>query len=240
MKYFILFVAFSTAALARPRAYTELVSHVITAPDQAESGTCLFVASTGALEILLNQRDGLVDQEQESEHDLSETFLIHQKAWNRNLPTIESAVMKFNHGTTMHATTLPFDPARAWQKPPGFSLLERRPAPSVKVVRLFNSGGLWDTNVLTPADVEKVKQALWKHKSPVLLNYNENRYWHVVNIVGYDDDIEENCHGATKEQCEESRGVFYVRDHWGDGVETRDTDWLRVMGNAAVVVKLAD
>jgi hypothetical protein len=241
MKYLICFVLFTSAAWAnRPAAYTELTDYVIQAPDQAETGTCLFMGSTGSLEILLNQRDGLTDQRPGDINDLSETFLIHQKAWNSRLPTIESAFMKFNWGETMHASVLPFDAETVWTKPPGFGVLERIEVPKVKTIRLFNSGGQWDTNVLKISDLEKVKQAMWKHRSPILINYNENRFWHVINIVGYDDELEGPCHEITEAECAVTKGSFYVRDHFGEGVEVRDADWFRVKGNAAIVVMLAE
>ena len=85
-----------------------------------------------------------------------------------------------------------------------------------------------------------IKDALWKYKSPVLINYNDEDYWHVILIVGYDDRIPGACYDTDPKECEGDIGSFYVRDSFGVRVELRDYDWFRVKGNAAFVVKLKE
>lgn len=50
----------------------------------------------------------------------------------------------------------------------------------------------WNIGV-APADiVTQVKQLLTTRKSPVLVVYNHNGYWHAVFLVGYNDDMDNN------------------------------------------------
>jgi hypothetical protein len=43
-------------------------------------------------------------------------------------------------------------------------------------------------------DIQKVKEALVKYQSPVIVNYNDDYYWHVILIVGYDDKLKGDCY----------------------------------------------
>jgi C1A family cysteine protease len=70
------------AAWALPESYTALLPFVRPAPDQGDTNTCWFVASTGAMELLLNKKDGLINQKAGSVNDLAESFLIYQKNYH--------------------------------------------------------------------------------------------------------------------------------------------------------------
>lgn len=237
-----------TAVFARPAAYTELLDYVIQAPDQAETGACLFVGSTGAMEILANKKNGLKFQRPGDRFDLSERFLIH--APKRDVGHyIPAALSKFN-GRAIHFNDLPFvasydDPSigrEMWVYPDHFNDLPRMEVPRIKTQQLFVRGdSRWSTNVLTAADVEAVKQALWVNKSPVVINYNDTNFWHVIVVVGYDDNLNDAaCYQITPEECAANQsGAFYVRDSFGVATESRDADWFRVKVNTAFVVKLA-
>ena len=51
-------------------------------------------------------------------------------------------------------------------------------------------GSQWNVGV-APADiVERVRKALRTRKAPVLVIYNQNRYWHAVYVIGYDDAMD--------------------------------------------------
>ena len=95
---------------------------------------------------------------------------------------------------------------------------------------------------LQPGDVELIKQTLWNTKSPVLINYNDTNYWHVITIIGYDDSIQDaSCYETLPEDgAKNQEGAFYIRDSFGVPTELRDTDWFRVKGNAAFSVMLAE
>ncbi len=91
--------------------------------------------------------------------------------------------------------------------------------------------------MLKPQDIEAVKAALVTYKSPVIVNYNDDGYWHVVLIVGYDNKVKGQCYEISPEECNK-RGSFYVRDSNGKRFEARAYNWFLYNGNAAAVVKL--
>jgi len=51
--------------------------YVLASPNQYDAGSCLFMATTGAMEILLNQHTPLEEIEYEGDTDLSERFLMN-------------------------------------------------------------------------------------------------------------------------------------------------------------------
>src|SRR5688572_25636062 len=55
-----------------PSSYTELIQYTIPSPDQGKSGSCLYMASTGAMEILLNKSLGLQSPPINGNTDLAE------------------------------------------------------------------------------------------------------------------------------------------------------------------------
>lgn len=245
--YLALFLIPFVSEAKRPTRYTELLDYVIEAPDQGDTATCLFVGSTGAMEILLNKKYGLKDQRPGDQFDLSEQFLIFQKAWSYQKSFYESAFLKFNWGEAVHASDLPFSAytqdglpsQQVWQYPPGFNKLPKIPVFKVETETLFIKGGKWATNVLTNNDIEKIKNALWESKNPILVNYVDEWYWHVVTIVGYDDEMRGDCYDTDISECRKDLGSFYVRDSFGVKIEVRDYDWFRVKGNAAFIVREA-
>jgi hypothetical protein len=251
MKTFLLTMMVSFSAFAaRPAVYTDLLDYVIAAPDQGESATCIYVGSTGAKEILANKKHDLKHQMPGDRFDISERFLIWQKSWDSPGDRVEAQVRKFNWGEAVHISDLPFNAynpdgtydSRVWNRPPGFSQLPRITVPKIETKKLFVRGGKWDTFVLKPGDVELIKKTLWETKSPVLVNYNDTNYWHVITIIGYDDSIQDaSCYETLPEDCAKNQeGAFYIRDSFGVPTELRDTDWFRVKGNAAFSVMLAN
>lgn len=56
----------------------------------------------------------------------------------------------------------------------------------------------WNTGVMPPDIVERVKSALLENRAPVHLIYNHYGYWHATMIVGFDEEIDNN-------QCEFTR-----------------------------------
>ncbi|MBY0517874.1 MAG: hypothetical protein K2P81_13270 [Bacteriovoracaceae bacterium] len=250
MKTLLFALLISTSVFARPQVYTELLDYVIQAPDQGETATCLFVGSTGAMEILANKKHHLKHQRPGDRFDLAEQFLIWQKDWNEPGHRVETPIRKFNYGEAIHASDLPFvawNPDgsvnnRVWKYPPGFQTLPRIEVPKIKTEQLFVRGGKWDTYVLKKGDIELIKEALWKYKSPILVNYNDEGFWHVITIIGYDDTLQDAaCYDTPQEECEQTQdGALYIRDSFGVPTEARDADWFRVKGNAAFVVRLVE
>lgn len=241
--FLVTLILTSAAAIARPASYTELLDYVTEAPDQGDTNTCLFVASTGAIELIANKAAGIKNPEPFGTYDLAESFTI-------NAPTtvsksfIETPVLKYNRGQAVHISHWPFEAwngtyvnQSVWSQHPNFSKLPRITVPKVETIKLFQFGDRWSTYVLNDTHVEMIKEALWKHKSPVIVNYNDEYYWHVILIVGYDDNLPGECYDTDPKECEGDIGSFYIRDSFGVKVEVRDYDWFRVKGNAAAVVK---
>jgi hypothetical protein len=239
----------SSAYADLPSSYKELLPYVQQAPDQGETNTCLFQASTGAMELLLNKRDGIRNPVVGGKNDLSESFLIWQKLWtDRSNPSyhfIEGAVKDFNYGEAVHNKFWPFkaynedgtDSMEAWNKHPDFENLPRMSVPQVKTELLFARGKKWATRVLLPEDITTIKETLATRKSPIIINYNDDSYWHVILIVGYDDSAKGECYQIEKDECNE-KGAFYVRDSNGNKYEARAYNWFLINGNAGAVVEL--
>jgi hypothetical protein len=129
------------------------------------------------------------------------------------------------------------DSQRAWWKHPDFLTLPRVITPKVKTELLFSYGKRWSTEVLKEKDLELMKETLSNRGAPLIVNYNDDGYWHVVLIVGYDDRKKGVCYELEKEECK-GRGAFYVRDSDGKKYEARDYSWFLQKGSAAAVVEL--
>jgi hypothetical protein len=228
-----------------PSRHTKLLPYIQEAPDQGESATCLYVSSTGAMELLANKKNGITNPVAYGPYDLAESYLIgarsHPSAQNKTF--MEKEVLKFNWGFGISALDWNFDawdgsnPDRTVWNRRDWSRLKKVPLPQVETKFLFQEGDRWSTNVLDDDHLLMIKEALHKYNSPVLVTYNDNRYWHAILIVGYDDDLPGNCYQIPKKDCEDDVGSFYVRDSFGIPVEIRDYDWFRIKGNAAIVVK---
>lgn len=243
-------LTFSVGSLAarRPSRYIELVKFVQPAPDQGESNTCWFMASTGAMELLLNRKYDVRFPKRGGRFDLSESFLIWQKDfYDQNNPAehfIEDVVKKFNHGEAIRDKDWHFsaynqdgtDSMEGWDLHEKFDQLPRIKVPPVKTELLFARGKRYATEVLEPEDIELMKTQMAKHRAPLIVNYNDDGYWHVVLIVGYDDNRWGDCYEIEKEDCK--KGTFYVRDSNGDRWNRRAYNWFLQKGNAAALVNL--
>jgi hypothetical protein len=243
---FITFITFSFSSFARPAAYTELLDYVSEAPDQGETNTCLYVASTGAIELLANKIHNIKNPQPFGRFDLAESFTINAPI-TVSKSFIETPVLKYNQGYGIHIRDWPFEAWRGtsinksvWYSHPQYYSLPRIEVPKVETIKLFLNRNRWATYVLDDEHIEMIKQALWKHKSPVIVNYNDENYWHVVLIVGYDDNLPGECYDTDPDECAGNSSSFYVRDSFGIKVELRNTNWFKVKGNAAAVVKLAN
>lgn len=244
--FLLLLIVPAFAATPLPKSYTELVKYVQPAPDQGETDTCLFMASTGAMELIANKKAGITDPKPLGTYDLSESWLI-------NAPYGETGgryfwevhVLKFNNGFGIHTNDWPYEAWNEyWENASVWNFREWRQMPKVSLPKvdtepLFVIGGKWSTNVLDQKHITQIKEALVKHRSPVMVNYVDDGYWHVILIVGYDDELPGRCYGTDEKECNNDIGSFYVRDSFGIPVEVRDYDWFRVNGNMAIVVKEA-
>ncbi len=248
-KITILFILgfLSTSQAYVPASYTALLDYVQPGPDQGKTGTCLYVASTGAMELLANKLHGIKNPSVFGPYDLSEPFLIHAPS-NRppDKSFFEAPVYKFNKGFAISAEEWLFVAwldgrvnMSAWENQ-DYSRMKQIEVPKIETIKLFDMESRWATEVLDEWNITQIKKALIKYESPVLINYKDNKYWHVILIVGYDDKIDGECYQTEVADCENTKGSFYIRDSFGKIIELRDYDWFIGKGNAAFVIKTAD
>lgn len=236
----------SKAMATLPEQFTELLPYVQEAPDQGDTATCLFQGSTGAVELLLNQKYHIRYPKRSDIFDLSERFAISY-SMRTSGHWLERVLPKFNQGWSIHISDLPFNAYNTdgsnnravWNRPSDFYKLPRVSFDiNVKTQKIFARGkNKYSKYVVQPGDIEAVKKALVENKAPVLINYNHNGWWHVVNIVGFDDQAQGECLHTPAHECS-GKGAFYVRDSLGRPTHLRDYDWFRVNVNTAFVVTL--
>jgi hypothetical protein len=245
MKFLWIFilVPFLSLAESRPDHYDELVDYVQESPDQGEAATCLFMGNTGAMELLANKKAGIKNPVPYGPYDLAESYSMWAPRPQVATSFFDSPVMRFQ-GKGIHISHWPFEAwtdgrrnHSVWDRHPQMNDLPRIELPLVETIKLFQFGNKWTTRVLNESHIEMIKEALWTHKGPVLINYNDEGFWHVILIVGYDDRLPGTCYDTDPRECS-GKGSFYVRDSFGIRTELRDYDWFRVKGNAAFVVKL--
>lgn len=247
MKRIILLLTFTLLPLAQaqtPSRYTDLLDYVQPAPDQGKTGTCLYVASTGAMELIANKLHDIRNPQVFGPYDLSEPFLINApKKTPPGKSFFEAPVYKFNQGRAVSAQEWLFLAwhdgeinRSAWDNQDS-SRMTNIELPKIETIKLFDMESRYATEVLTIKHVKQVKEALIKYNSPILINYKDNKYWHVILIVGYDDDLDGECYQTSANDCNDTDGAFYVRDSFGKVYETRDYDWFIGKANAAFVVK---
>jgi C1A family cysteine protease len=229
-----------------PKQHTELLPYVQEAPDQGDTATCLFMGTTGAVELLLNQKYNIQYPKAQDLFDLSERFAISHSV-KASGHWIEQVLPKFNQGWSIHHSDLPFEGYKpdgsanqaVWSRPSNFYQLPRLGVSAqFKTTKIFARGkNKYSKYVATPLDLVNVKKALVEYNAPVLINYNHNGWWHVVNIVGFDDEAQGDCLHTPAYECK-GQGAFYVRDSLGKATHLRDYDWFRVNVNTAFVVTL--
>lgn len=248
--FFITISILSTNSFSKqksiPSKYTDLIKYVQPAPQQGHTGTCLYVASTGAIELILNKRDNIRYPSPYGPNDLSESFLINAPFFYpmENKDLWEKIILKFNHGYGIHIDDWPFDAWRDFRvnrdvwRSRDTTNLKKIKIPKIETIKLFSIGNRWTTHVLNEEHIQSIKNALWEHKSPVMVNYNHDGFWHMVLIIGYNDNLPGKCLLTPSNECQDDFGSFYVRDSAeGMPVSVRDYDWFRILGNTAIVVK---
>ena len=76
-----------------PSHYTGLNDYVLVAPNQGQVNTCLFMASTGAMEILLNKKMGIHHPQVNGPTDISERYTISEAVSARSNSWFEDAFL---------------------------------------------------------------------------------------------------------------------------------------------------
>jgi len=243
------FSAFSFALEANPLPprYTGLADYVVIAPNQGQVNTCLFMASTGAMEILLNKILGIRNPEPNGPTDISERYTISEDSIKNSGAWFEDAFLKFNSGEAVLNRDMPFEAFTStgeinyavWNFPGNFKSAPRIKLPKVDTEYLF-SYSKYAMGVLNESHLRQVKEALLKYESPIITVGNDEDYWHVTVIVGYDDEIEGDCYELDSTVCEGKKGALYVRDSFGTRIEARSYEWFLRRQNSATVAKLAE
>ncbi len=244
MKVFVLGILLSSISFALPVRFTDLLDYVQEAPDQGDTATCLYMGSTGSVELLLNQKYNIRNPQKGDIFDISERYTLSQRAPESKYWQLK-ALNRFNKGWFIHDSEFPFNAYRedgtnnstVWRRPSNFYDLPRvEISEKFKGTKLFIRGrNRYSKYVVKTQDILDVKNALVQNNAPVLVNYNHNRWWHIVNIVGFDDEATGECLHTPEKECT-SKGGFYVRDSLGKATHLRSYDWFRVNVNAAFLI----
>lgn len=183
--------------------HESLLPFVFSAPNQYDAGSCAYMAATGSMEILLNQKDKISKLDYSGKNNLSEAFLMN--IGGGGVPYFHTdAVYTFNvHGAGLPDSKLPFvlsgkSAQKNWKrKIPSDWKSNATDTPQVDRTVLFydpprDANSKWNVALLDDSMVERIKYVLRMTNSPVLVVYNHNGYWHVSIVVGYDDS---HAHG---------------------------------------------
>ena len=242
----VLLISASAFASNLPQRHDSLLEFVQEAPDQGDVASCLYMATTGSIELLLNQKYGIRYPKKGDLFDISERFTMNYKVRNSGSWHL-TALPRLNKGWAISENNLPFtawteagDVNRSmWRRPSDFYDLDKMKINhTFKAKKLFVRGkNRHSKYVVKPQDITAIKRALVNNNAPVIVNYNHNRWWHVINIVGYDDNAKGECTHTPEVQCS-TMGAFYVRDSLGKDTHLRSYDWLRVNANAAFSITM--
>jgi hypothetical protein len=188
-----------------PSAYEDLLPYVISSPDQEDAGSCLYMATTGAMEVILNYDNNVMFPPLNGQTDISEVYAMRGpvsvtgpiKNW------FELPFLKFNGGLVLNRD-VPYNSKNFWNQSLGRA--PRYQSPRVETKMLFSStgryhDGRWDIGVMTENTIDSIKRALVEYNAPVVVIFRDAGYeknygtwdtWHVVLIVGYSDVEEES------------------------------------------------
>ncbi len=202
-------------------AETSLVDFVLPAPNQEEGGTCLFMATTGTVELLLNQRlqrhhsEALLD----GPTDISERFLINA-SYNhsaRNWRTDTGYLFNKEGGALLNRT---YRYTKGWSRQDDGQWVRATPGepgaifgteynwiddysaslqqklveiPTLERDLLFvdPEHNQWNVGIMDESVITAIKRKLLQ-KRPVTFIYNHYGYWHAAIIVGFDDNAPTN------------------------------------------------
>ena len=201
---------------------TSLIPYTLPSPNQDEAGTCLFMATTGAAEILLNRLNKQTYQPElmDGRTDLSERFLMNASSrhsltnwrtdtvelYNREGGALLNQTYRYTKGWFKYRNqrTVAAKPGDAnaeygtqfnWVDHYSKSLQKQLvPMPTLSRRLLFvdPDHNQWNVGIMNDRVVDKIKDTLSSRKEPVILIYNHHGYWHAVVIVGYDDEAPSN------------------------------------------------
>jgi hypothetical protein len=229
-----------------PSRYDELLDYVIASPDQQKAGSCLYMASTGAVEVVYNKLKNQRHPEIDGPGDFSEVYALRgplkvAATW------YEGPSLRFRSGSVLNKD-VPYDPAIFWDQYLGNAPRYKMPFIMTKKIFVATGGddqARWKIGVMTENTITEIKKSLVEKASPVVVIFRDSGYeksygywdtWHVVTLVGYDDngmeneEVSDNCISVKRglkgpssfpkaklkdlldtKGCR-SQGVFFVRE----------------------------
>lgn len=194
---------------------------VLASPNQIDAGSCVFMANTGAMEILMNQHVAAEARIYKGDTDLSERYLMnvidHVNVRSSITDLVNcyrdapGSLLDRDYGFIVgHGS---YDASGNWHPGTTGSLSAQAnwidglpanwrdllvPTPGADRTMLYRSprgdNGIWDVGLMNDDMVERIKFEIRTKHAPVIVVYNHYNYWHSVIIVGYDDNMEVgNC-----------------------------------------------
>ena len=202
-----------------------IVPYTLPSPNQYGGASCLYMSSTGIMEILLNQKKGDDSPQSEGATDLSERFLMNQAAgyrlgnWrtdtilvfdrdgaaalNRDYRYTMGWYKKVNGRTLAAESDEPnatYGTSYNWiGELSGEVMRDRMALPRVNrtILHSDTEGNQWNVAEFDNRDIEKIIEALGEGH-PVQLVYNHFGYWHAVIVLAY---AEEDFAETDEESC---------------------------------------
>ncbi len=202
------------------RSFNELEPYVFPSPNQGGSGSCLYMALTGAMEMWLNMKIPASERKLEGDTDLSERFLMNagrQKFSQLNNFLTDSIYLYNIEKGALRNKDYPYtmgwykkvdglnEKAEPEEEGAGYgtsynwvdeyvpslkSKLRTVPLMERTILYADPDQNQWQVGDLPDDVIAKIKFELKVRKVPVILVYNHVSYWHGVIIVGYDDEEE--------------------------------------------------
>ncbi len=186
-----------------------LSPHVLASPNQFDAGTCLFMATTGAMEMLMNQHYPLDQIAYKGNTDLSERYLMNVSsdvlpeditpyyltdmiyAYNFLQGSMLDLDYPFildldSEGNLSAATNWENDLPVNWP-----DMLVTTPTAERTVIfvdPLKDEHSRWRVAIADHDIIDIIKHELVSKNAPVVIVYNHFNYWHSDIIVGYDDN----------------------------------------------------
>ena len=163
-------------------------------PSQLGAGSCLYMAATGIGEFLLNKASGITNPTLGGLTDLSEQWTIElSKRIESELENrFTDAVELLTRGGYVRDDELRFRAYadQRWKIEASPLMNASGNLPAIDKYVLFSAGGNGtehSTGVMKPEDLDKIKEFLRTHESPVLFVFKYPESWHANIITGYDD-----------------------------------------------------
>ena len=188
----------------------------LASPNQLDAGSCVFMANTGAMEILMNQRVPAEARTYQGDTDLSERYLMNVIDYVDVRSSITDlvdcyrdspgALLDRDYGFILgHGS---YDANGNWSPNTTGDLSAQAnwinglpanwrdllvPTPGADRTMLYRSprgdNGIWDVGLMNDDIIERIKFEIRTKHAPVIVVYNHYNYWHSVIIIGYDDNV---------------------------------------------------